>query len=76
MREIEVLANSALPVPMRASAGITSIPERVNTLVDSSNRNSATSLDSGRGSAYATSSEGSKMVGSISNSVRYLALLN
>ncbi|CDI97077.1 Sterile alpha motif SAM [Echinococcus multilocularis] len=34
----------------------------MNILMDSSNRNSATSLDSGRGSAYATSSEGSKMI--------------
>ena len=64
MQEIELLANGVFPVPLRSPTGNASTPitGRANILIDSSNRNSATSLDSGRGSAYATSSEGSKMV--------------
>ncbi len=63
LREIEALANSALQVPIRASAAAAAAavgPPKHG--VESSNRNSATSLDSGRGSAYANSSDGGKMV--------------
>ncbi|KAL5969683.1 hypothetical protein TSMEX_002584 [Taenia solium] len=76
--EMETLASTVLPVPLRSSvigrqSSTSSSPStttmnastptsgHTNILMDSSNRNSATSLDSGRGSAYATSSEGSKM---------------
>ncbi|KAL5106821.1 hypothetical protein TcWFU_004989 [Taenia crassiceps] len=54
-------STSSSPSTMTMNAS-TPTSGHTNILMDSSNRNSATSLDSGRGSAYATSSEGSKMV--------------
>ncbi|VDD83959.1 unnamed protein product [Mesocestoides corti] len=67
LREIEALASTALQLP----GGLTST-DKQPTLppplvghanpIASSNRNSAASLDSGRGSAYATSSDGTKTV--------------
>ncbi|VDO12728.1 unnamed protein product [Rodentolepis nana] len=68
LQKVDDLIPSAMPVPLRssmlnASASMATEPGHTsNLLINSSNRNSATSLDSGRGSAYATSSEGLKMV--------------
>ncbi|VDK41379.1 unnamed protein product [Taenia asiatica] len=84
--EMETLASTVLPVPLRSSvigrqSSTSSSPStttmnastptsgHTNILMDSSNRNSATSLDSGRGSAYATSSEGSKVVTLVSATI-------
>ncbi|KAM7534375.1 hypothetical protein Aperf_G00000114834 [Anoplocephala perfoliata] len=68
LQKIDDLVSTALPVPLRSiatSTNSTTVSETGNIgslLVNSSNRNSATSLDSGRGSAYATSSEGLKVI--------------
>nr|CDS28721.2 Sterile alpha motif SAM [Hymenolepis microstoma] len=68
LQKADDLVPSAMPVPLRspmlnASASMAIEPGHTsNLLINSSNRNSATSLDSGRGSAYATSSEGLKMI--------------
>ncbi|KAM3184753.1 hypothetical protein ACTXT7_007734, partial [Hymenolepis weldensis] len=67
LQKIDSLVPSAMPVPLRppmisASSNMpTEAGNMSNLLINSSNRNSATSLDSGRGSAYATSSEGLKL---------------
>lgn len=76
LQKIDNLVPSAMPVPLRppminASSNMpTEAGNMSNLLINSSNRNSATSLDSGRGSAYATSSEGLKLV-SISFFLKY-----
>ncbi|VDL60803.1 unnamed protein product [Hymenolepis diminuta] len=68
LQKIDNLVPSPMPVPLRppmvnASSNMpTEAGNMSNLLINSSNRNSATSLDSGRGSAYATSSEGLKLV--------------
>ncbi|VUZ41690.1 unnamed protein product, partial [Hymenolepis diminuta] len=68
LQKIDNLVPSPMPVPLRppmvnASSNMpTEAGNMSNLLINSSNRNSATSLDSGRGSAYATSSEGLKLI--------------